>query len=160
MEPRVILAAEDDANDRFFINRAFRDCCTGHRVIFVNDGEQAIAYLQGNPPFNDRQKYPLPAMLLIDVKMPRMNGFEVLEWVRQQPHWHRLPVVMLSSSALDQDIQHAYDLNANTYLTKPATFTLLAKAIEDLCHYWFLVSQLPHCGPDLHAAQGDYATAP
>ena len=89
-----------------------------------------------------------PDVVIMDISMPRMNGFEVLAWVRAQPEWHCLPVIMLSSSALDQDVQRAYELNANTYLTKPATFSQLAKALEQLCQYWFLSSQLPHCGPD------------
>jgi CheY-like chemotaxis protein len=148
VEGKVILVAEDDANDRFFINRALRDCCIGPRLLFVDNGEQAISYLQGVPPFDDREKFPLPAMLIVDVKMPRLNGFEVLTWVRAQPEWHCLPVIMLSSSALNTDVQHAYELTANTYLTKPATFSLLAKALEQLCQYWFVRSQLPHCGPE------------
>jgi CheY-like chemotaxis protein len=158
MEGNVILIAEDDANDRFFINRAFAVSGNGLRPIFVNDGEEAIDYLAGMPPFDDRDKYPLPAMLLVDVKMPRRNGFDVLAWVRAQAHWHRLPVVMLSSSSLDRDVQRAYDLTANTYLTKPGNFTLLASALDELFRYWFLRSQLPRCGPGVR--QDSFAPLP
>jgi CheY-like chemotaxis protein len=145
--PKVILVAEDEANDRFFINRAFRDCGAGHRVIFVTDGEQAIHYLAGQPPFDDREQFPLPALLIVDVKMPRMTGFDVIVWVRAHPEWQCLPVLVLSSSTLEQDVQRAYELTANTYLAKPPTYTTLTKAVEELCQYWFMRSQLPRCGP-------------
>jgi CheY-like chemotaxis protein len=149
VDANVILIAEDDANDRFLIKRALDRGTTGLNAVFVNDGEEAIEYLDGAPPFNDREKYPLPAVLLVDIKMPRRNGFDVLAWVRAHANWHRLPVVMLSSSSLDRDVQRAYDLMANNYLTKPGNYTLLASALDELCRYWFQRSQLPRCGPDI-----------
>lgn len=149
MEPKVILVAEDEPNDRFFIQRAFQDCGTRHRVMFVSDGQQAVDYLDGGAPFDDRQTFPAPAMLIVDVKMPRRNGFEVIQWVRAHRDWHCLPVLVFSSSSLAQDVQRAYQLNANTYLTKPPSYTLLMKAVGEICDYWFLRSQLPHCGPEV-----------
>jgi CheY-like chemotaxis protein len=147
VESKVVLVAEDEANDRFFIKRAFGACGVEHRVMFVTDGEQAISYLSGQPPFDDRKEYPLPSLLIVDVKMPRKSGFDVIAWVRAHAEWHCLPVLVLSSSDLEQDVQRAYELTANTYLTKPPTYTKLTKAVEELCQYWFLRSQLPQCGP-------------
>ena len=152
VERHVILVAEDEPNDRFLIQRAFNACGPEYFVVFVTDGEEVISYLRGRPHFDDFEKCPAPCMLIADVKMPRLNGFDVLAWVRSQPEWHRLPVLVLSSSALEQDVQRAYDLTANTYLVKPPTYALLVKAVEELCRYWFASSQLPQCGSYVPAA--------
>jgi CheY-like chemotaxis protein len=146
VKQKVILVAEDEPNDRFFINRAFEDCGIQYQVMFVSDGQQAMDYLDGDAPFDDRQMFPAPALLIVDVKMPRRNGFEVVKWVRSHQAWNCLPVLVLSSSSLPQDVQRAYQLNANTYLTKPPSYTLLMKAVEEICDYWFVRSQLPLCG--------------
>ena len=152
MEPNVILVAEDEADDRYLIQRAFAACSSDNRVVFVADGEEVISYLSGLPPFNDPEACPTPCMLIVDVKMPRLNGFEVITWVRSQPEWHRLPILVLSSSGLTQDVQRAYELTANTYLIKPPTYAQLMKAVEELCRYWFVSSQLPHCGSHIPSA--------
>src|SRR5712691_4752034 len=99
-----ILMAEDDENDVFFLERAFKQAQIANPVNRVKDGEDAIAYLQGEGVYADRNKFPLPYLMLLDLKMPRKNGFEVIQWVRAQPGLKRLPLVILTSSKEDPDI--------------------------------------------------------
>src|SRR5882724_6304936 len=114
-----ILLIEDDDNDIYFVKRATEQGPAGHTVHAVHDGEEAICYLRGEGPFADRKKFPLPNIILTDLKMPRMNGFEFLSWVRKHPECRIIPVLMYSSSHLDADIREAYRLGANSYITKP-----------------------------------------
>jgi CheY-like chemotaxis protein len=104
---------------------------------------EAVEYLRGDGPFADREKHPLPDLLLLDLKMPRKNGFEVLEWVRQQPGLKRLPVVVLTSSMQDLDINRAYELGANTYLVKPANYEALVDLVKTLIQYWLTLAITP-----------------
>src|SRR5947208_11973317 len=115
----TILVAEDDADDAFFLQRAFKKLGIPTSLKFVHDGQEAIDYLHGDAQFADRLRYPLPDLLLLDLKMPRLTGFEVLGWVRKQHNLRRLPVVIFSSSGELTDINRAYDLGANSYLIKP-----------------------------------------
>src|SRR5271154_5315461 len=121
-EMRSLLVAEDDDNDVFFIQRAFKQAEIVNPVHRVRDGEEAIAYLRGEGKYADRAQYPLPGLMLLDLKMPRKNGFEVIAWTRQQPGIRRLPIAVLSSSREEPDINRAYDTGANTYLVKPVNF--------------------------------------
>src|ERR1700677_3075494 len=94
----TILVAEDDDNDVFFLERAFKQAQLCNPLRRVKDGEEAIAYLRGDGEYSDRQKHPLPRFMLLDLKMPRKNGFEVLAWTRQQPVLKRIPIAILTSS--------------------------------------------------------------
>src|SRR5215831_3407186 len=118
----LILIAEDDENDVFLIKRALHQAQFENPLQVVRNGEEAIAYLKGNTPFEDREKYPMPAILLLDLKMPRKNGFEVLSWIRQHPEYNSVAVVVLTSSQESADINRAYALGANSYMVKPANF--------------------------------------
>ena len=114
-----ILVAEDDPTDAYFFQRAFS--CAGIPVAlhFVRDGQEALDYLQGQGQFADRTSYPLPQLVLLDLKMPRLDGFDVLKWVRKQPGLNGLQIVIFSSSDEPGDINRAYGLGANWYLVKP-----------------------------------------
>ena len=115
---KIILVAEDDPNDQFFMQRELKKLAFPVQVRFVDDGEQTIAYLSAlDKP--DCQ-FPKPDVLFVDLKMPRLNGFEVLEWLRKNGLCQRILTVVVSSSSLQQDIDKAYDLGANAYLVKPA----------------------------------------
>src|SRR3954447_783656 len=131
----VILVAEDDPNDLELLKHVASD--NGVQVDFqpVHDGEQVINYLRGEGEFRDRARHPIPDILVLDLKMPRVNGFEVLEWLRQQPGVARIPVVVLSGSGLETDIEEAYRLGANTYFTKPGQIAELRKIIGSLIDY-------------------------
>ena len=139
----VILLAEDDPNDVLLIQRAFQRTNVANPLQVVRDGEAAVAYLSGQVPYADRARHPLPALLLMDLKMPRKSGLEVLEWLRQQPGLKRLPVVVLTSSNQSLDINRAYDLGVNSYLVKPTGFDTLLELVKNLDVYWLVLNEKP-----------------
>jgi CheY-like chemotaxis protein len=139
----TILVAEDDTDDAFFLQRAFKMAGISTWLQFVRDGQEAIDYLSGEGVFADRTVHPTPDLLLLDLKMPRMNGFQVLEWVRQQPGLKRLPVIIFSSSDEGKDINRAYDLGANSYLIKPHSSEELINVAQRVKQYWVDTSQVP-----------------
>lgn len=143
-----ILLAEDDDNDVFFMERAFKQAQIANPLLRVKDGEEAISYLKGEAEYADRTKHPIPYLVLLDLKMPRKNGFEVISWVRQQPGLKRLPLVVLTSSKEDPDINRAYELGANTYLVKPVKFEGLVEMMKALNLYWLILAEKPRCTPD------------
>jgi len=140
---QTILVAEDDADDAFLLQRAFGKLGITTSLKFVHDGQEAIDYLQGDGQFADRSFHPLPDLLLLDIKMPRLNGFQVLGWVRKQKTLRRLPVVIFSSSGEPADIDRAYDLGANSYLIKPHSSDDLLAVAQNLKQYWVDTSQIP-----------------
>ena len=139
----VILLAEDDPNDVLLIQRAFQRNHVANPVQVVRDGEEALAYLSGQAPFADRERHPLPVLLLMDLKMPRKSGLEVLAWVRHQPGLKRLPIIVLTSSNQSPDINRAYELGANSYLVKPAGFDSLLDLVKNLDMYWLILNEKP-----------------
>jgi CheY-like chemotaxis protein len=142
---RPILLAEDFEADAVAVQRLLRKVGVGNPVIVVPDGGEAIAYMNNDGPFRDRQKFPLPDMLLLDLKLPTKNGFEVLEWCRTQPHLKELFIVVLSGHyELElRDINQAYLLGAHTFLAKPASQKDILNAIKDRlnCSQWSVVLQ-------------------
>jgi CheY-like chemotaxis protein len=116
-----VLLAEDREDDVFLMQRAFTKSGVTSHLNVVRDGAEALAYLKGEGAFADRSKFPLPDILLLDVNMPGVDGFEVLAWVRKEPKLSRLMVHILSSSNRDGDVQRAYDLRANSYIVKPTS---------------------------------------
>jgi len=139
----VILLAEDDPNDVLLIQRAFQRNHVANPVQVVRDGEEALAYLSGQAPFADRERHPLPVLMLMDLKMPRKSGLEVLAWVRHQPGLKRLPIIVLTSSNQSPDINRAYELGANSYLVKPAGFDSLLDLVKNLDMYWLILNEKP-----------------
>jgi len=138
-----ILLVEDDPNDIILIKRAFEKARITNPLQVVEDGEEAISYLAGKGPYGDREKYSLPMLILLDLKLPRKSGHEVLEWLCQQPILKRLTVVVLTSSQQSSDINRAYDLGANSYLVKPVTFDALVEMVKTLNLYWLLLNENP-----------------
>jgi CheY-like chemotaxis protein len=114
-------------------------------IHFVRDGEEVINYLKGAGEFADRSMYPLPKLLLLDVNMPRRNGFDVLEWVRLQPGLRRLVVIMFTVSDLQEDIDRAFELGANSYLVKPMELPKLQQIGRLLEEYWMLSNKCAEC---------------
>jgi len=134
--PRL-LVAEDDENDIALLNLALQRAGVRAHVRFVRDGQEALDYLEGVPPFSNRDHYPFPTLLLLDLKMPRLNGFDVLRWLRQHPELNRLTVIILSASDLPSDVNLAYDLGANSYALKPNNPQKLTDLALSLERYWF-----------------------
>jgi CheY-like chemotaxis protein len=132
----VILAAEDDPNDLELLRHVVAENGVAVNFQSADDGEQLIHYLRGEGKFADRDRHPIPDIVVLDLKMPRMNGFEVLQWLRQEPGLARIPTIVLSGSGLESDIEEAYRLGANTYFTKPGQLAELRKIIGSLIDYW------------------------
>ena len=142
-EQETILAIEDNDDDVALISRAFRKAAIVNPLRFVSDGEQAIDYLKGEGQFSDRQRSPLPSLILLDLKLPRKSGLEVLAWIREQPVLRRIPVVVLTSSKQSSDLERAYDLGVNSYLVKPVAFDDLLEMIKALKLYWIHFNETP-----------------
>jgi CheY-like chemotaxis protein len=119
---QTILVAEDNDDHVILIKRAFRYANLLNPIHFVSDGAEAIAYLNGDGKYANRDQYPLPALVLLDLKMPNKDGFEVMEWIREQPTLRSLRVVVLTTSERVVDVQRAYQLGASSFLMKPLDF--------------------------------------
>jgi CheY-like chemotaxis protein len=139
----AILLVEDDADDAMLIQRAFRKAKIVNPIQIVSDGDEAVAYLSGAERYGDRRQFPLPVLIILDLKLPRRSGFEVLEWLRSQPGLKRTPVVVLTSSKETVDVNHAYELGANSYLLKPVTFEALQEIMKTVNLYWLVSSEMP-----------------
>ena len=143
MTEQPLLIVEDNSDDRILLQRAFRRARLANPVHMVTDGEEAVAYLLGEGRFADREANPFPVLVLLDLKHPRRSGLEVLKWMREHPTLRRLPVVVLTSSKEQSDINVAYDLGANSYLTKPVEFDALIELVSTLNLFWLLLSERP-----------------
>lgn len=139
----IVLLVDDSENDALLMRTVFERAGFVQPLRYAHDGEEAIAYLRGDGLYADRKQFPLPTTVLLDLNMPRKNGFEVLEWLRQQPGLKRLRVYILSASARPQDIERAYDLGANSYLVKPGNLDGLMHLAKCLVS-WL---QLSHFAP-------------
>jgi CheY-like chemotaxis protein len=140
-----ILVAEDLDSDAKLLQMAFHRAGIDVPICFVRDGTEAIEYLKVGSTPSTGQRQSMPAMFLLDLKMPRMDGFEVLEWLRGQSGLKRLVVIVLSASDLKMDVNRAYDLGANSYLVKPHDFDLLEGLARNLRQYWLDYNQYPNC---------------
>jgi CheY-like chemotaxis protein len=138
-----VLVAEDDPSDVFFLKRAFVVAGVPALLSFVRDGQEAIDYLEGENKYADRDAYPIPDLMLLDLKMPRLDGFDVLGWLRGQPGLKRLLVTILTSSDQPQDINRAYDLGANSYLIKPHDAGNLSELVKHVQRYWLELNRSP-----------------
>ena len=139
----VILLADDRDDDVFLIRRAFLKANIINPLFVVRDGEEAMHYLAGEGKYSNRDEYPLPDLLLLDLKMPRMDGFEVLRWVREQAGLKALRVVVLTSSDEVRDVNAAYQLGANSFLVKPIDFEHFVKVSQALKGYWLWLNKTP-----------------
>lgn len=131
-----ILLVEDNPDDVLLTRRAVKKAGLKVSLVVVGDGDQAVAYLEGSGRYSDRDAYPLPSLILLDLKLPKRSGLEVLQWIRHQSHLVTTPVVVLTSSAEDDDIKQAYEYGTNSYLQKPVAFTGLVQLLEVLNLYW------------------------
>ena len=138
----TILVADDDQNDVFFLRRAFQKSGMDHSVVHVSDGQEAIDYLCGEANYGDRTRFPLPSLMLLDLKMPKVDGFDVLHWLKERSDLKELPVVVLSSSSREDDIQRARSLGADDYRVKPADFEQLLLLAQDVSSRWLVAGQL------------------
>jgi CheY-like chemotaxis protein len=146
MDERLpILIAEDDENDAIILERALRKAGVANPVRFCRDGADVIDYLRGEDPYKDRQAFPFPRMLITDLKMPKMGGLEVLQWLYHHPECNVIPKIVLTASKQAGDVQQAYKWGANSYLVKPGGYESLTKMLKLFFEYWEMCEkpQLP-----------------
>jgi CheY-like chemotaxis protein len=130
-----ILAAEDSPSDIELLKMALTRCGDVRSLQIVRDGQEVIDYLQGEPPYNEPER-PAPNLVLMDLKMPRMNGLDVLQWLRKHPECSVIPVIIMSNSPLEEDVQKAYRLGANAYFQKPSNFAALEEILRSILQFW------------------------
>ena len=145
IENPTILVVDDDDCASTLVSTVFERAGLVQPLQFARDGVEAIAYLSGEGVYSDRTQYPLPTAMLLDLNMPRKNGFEVLAWLRQQPALKRLHVYVLSASSQSEDIRRCYDLGANAYLVKPSNLEGLMHQAKCLLA-WLKLSHIPSLG--------------
>jgi CheY-like chemotaxis protein len=139
----IILLAEDRDDDVILIRRAFTLAKIPSTLVVVSDGEEAVSYLKGEGKYSNRAEYPLPDLLLLDLNMPKLNGFEVLEWVREQSSLARLRILVLTSSEQMHDVNRAYSLGANSFLVKPLDFENFIELGRTIERFWLNASRAP-----------------
>jgi CheY-like chemotaxis protein len=137
VEPHLtILIIEDDQNDVLLLKKALVRAGVHNPIQVANDGAEAIKYLQGEGNYSDRSHFPFPSVIFSDLKMPRMSGFDVLEWLRRHPQCSIIPIMILSASKEDQDVRKAYQMGTNAYLVKPATLNELQEMVKTAYDFW------------------------
>ncbi|MBO0952084.1 response regulator [Fibrella forsythiae] len=139
---KTILIADDDADDRLFMIEALRHNGFRHEVKFVEDGEDLMNYLTHQNGFN-AENAPLPSLILLDLNMPRKNGFQALAEIRSNMGLRRLPVVVMSTSTANGDVVKTYEIGVNSYIVKPHNFNRLVEVVNSLKYYWLETVQLP-----------------
>lgn len=140
----IVLLVDDREDDVVLTEQAFARATVPNQLIAVRDGAEAIAYLQGEGRFVNRAEFPLPDLLLLDINMPKVDGFDVLKWVRSNPELSNLRVVMLTTSDQMNDIDKAYSLGVNSYVVKPVKFNSFVELIGFLLRFWFENSRAPN----------------
>jgi CheY-like chemotaxis protein len=140
---KVILLIEDNASDVDLTKRALEKGRIANELLVVEDGEEAVHYLWGSGAYAGRDVSDLPALALLDLKLPKIPGLEVLRRIRSDARTRRLPVVILTSSKEEQDVAAGYDLGVNSYIRKPVDFKQFAICIEQLGLYWLVLNELP-----------------
>jgi CheY-like chemotaxis protein len=141
---RPILIVENEENDVLFLRHAFKKAGIQHPLQVVESGQEAIAYLKGEGAFSDRVRYPVPLLVLLDLKLKGVDGIDVLRWLRRESSYPTLPVIILSGSILADDISEAYLSGANSYIGKVADPAELAEIVSDFSNWWLKRNYSPH----------------
>lgn len=142
--PITILICDDDEDDRMLTQQALEDAHISNDLRFVEDGEQLLDYLYQRGRYaGETGAAPRPGLILLDLNMPRMDGREALKAIKEDKALHDIPVVVLSTSSLDQDVARSYQLGVNSFITKPVTFPGLVAAMNVLGRYWLEIVELP-----------------
>ena len=145
--PPTLLIVEDNEDDIFFMERIFKQMGARCDLRFVRDGVEAVDYLSGKGRFGDRVKNPLPTIILLDLKMPRMNGFEVLDWMQKQPEIKLIPTIVVTSSSMQEDVTEAYRAGANAVMNKPVDKDSLLQMLKTFHLYWTDYVEMPEVKP-------------
>lgn len=138
-----ILLVEDNPNDAELTIRALKKNKLANQLVHVRDGQEALDFLFAEGKYADRQVHERPRVMFLDLKMPKLSGIEVLRIIKSDDRTRRIPVVVLTSSNEDPDLQACYDLGANSYVVKPVEFDAFIKAVSDLGMYWMILNKSP-----------------
>jgi len=141
--PGTVLLVEDDPDDVLLTQVAFEKARLANPLQVVRDGEEAISYLGGVGKYRNRDRFPLPILVLLDLKMPKVDGFQVLEWLRTRPQFTGLHVAIMTSADNDPDISRAYSLGAESYLIKPPDAKELLALVQRIHAYWMILNEPP-----------------
>ncbi|MEI6310357.1 MAG: response regulator [bacterium] len=145
-EPVVILLVEDEPAHAEIVRRNFQGFRLANRLIHVTDGEAALNYLYRRDVFHDESQSPRPNLVLLDLRLPKVDGLEVLRTMKEDPALCRIPVVILTTSAAEADLVKAYEYHANSYLVKPVDFPQFISLMETLGYYWLAWNEFPYEG--------------
>jgi CheY-like chemotaxis protein len=140
----TILLVEDEPSDAAMLRRGFEKAEVLNPVVHLANGDDALAYLEGLGPYIDRVKYPLPVLILLDLKLPGLSGIQLLEWMRTRPEIRRIPVVVLTADSERGTVNAAYELGANSYLVKPADPANIVRIVEAIQQYWIQLNEPPY----------------
>ncbi|MDX2109111.1 MAG: response regulator [Verrucomicrobiota bacterium] len=146
MNTRDILLVEDNPSDALLTQRAFKKSNVVNTLIIVRDGQEAIDYLFCTGPYATRDITAFPGVILLDLKLPKIDGLSVLEKIKADKRFQMIPVVVLTTSNEDNDLKRAYQLGANSYIRKPVDFTAFNTAVTQLGIYWLMLNELPPVG--------------
>jgi two-component system response regulator len=141
MNPKIILLVEDNPSDIELTKRAFNKSRIANEIIITEDGQEALDYLFARGQYINRDARNLPALVLLDLNLPSVDGLAVLRQIRTEPLTSRLPVVILTTSKEEQDVAQSYDLGANSYIRKPVDFSQFAQAVEQMGLYWLVLNE-------------------
>lgn len=141
-----VLLVEDNPDHAELIRRGFEQFQFGNSLDHVEDGEAALDYIFGRGAFADRAQFPVPDLVLLDLRLPRVDGLEVLRHVKNHPTLHTIPIVVLTTSDAERDVTAAYQYHANSFVTKPVNFQRLLQLIKDLGIYWLAWNKPPQSG--------------
>lgn len=141
--PVTILMADDDPDDCMLAREALAESRLANELYFVKDGEELLDYLYHRGKYTEPESSPRPGLILLDLNMPKKDGREVLKEIKADPHLRQIPVLVLTTSQAEEDIHYSYDLGANSFITKPVTFSSLIEVMRTLGKYWFEIVELP-----------------
>ena len=144
MQNKIVLLVEDNPDDEALTLRALRKHNLANEIVVARDGQEALDFLFGEGVYSDRDTSILPQVILLDLKLPKVDGLEVLERLRSEQHTRHVPVVVLTSSNHEQDMIRSYDLGANSYVRKPVDFEQFIEAARQLGLYWLVLNEVPY----------------
>jgi len=139
----TVLLAEDDPEDRYLIDEALSESRVPHQLNVVEDGDELLDYLYNRGKYSVKDECPRPGLILLDLSMPRRNGWEVLEEIKCDPELKRIPIVVLTNSHAEEDVLRAYNLGVSGYISKPVSYMGLLNAMKTLGSYWLEINRLP-----------------
>ena len=137
------MIADDDAEDRMLVKEALDESRLTNQMQFVENGEELMDYLHNRNKYADKDKYPTPGLILLDLNMPKKDGREALKEIKSDEHLKVIPVVVLTTSKAEEDVLRTYNLGVSSFITKPVTFASLVDVMKTLSKYWFEIVELP-----------------